>query len=201
LDKRFENLTKLPSEPAAKMLAEQNAKLGTQLSAPASAPIGVVLEELDAKDAPIDILRLMSVVLPARERVWWACLAARDIVGAGAANATPSLAAAEAWVFQPTDENREAAIASLDYAPVQDDTVNCALSVMYADGTLGPGEMAQYPGPAGGSSVAAFAMNIEALGKKMDQFDSYTQLLVDRALDIAKGGNGVFDASETKQEG
>lgn len=198
MDERFENLVKLPSEPAAKILSEQNAILKTELTAPASAPINVVLHELDQKNAPVDILRLMSAVLPARERVWWACLAARDIVGQGAENATPSLQAAEAWVFQPTDENRAAAVSSMEYAQVNDDTVHCALSVMYADGTLGPGEMAQYPAPVGGSAIAAFAMNIEALGRKMDSFDSYVTLLVDRALDIAKGGNGVFDTAHEK---
>ncbi|NNE52756.1 MAG: hypothetical protein HKN30_10175 [Sulfitobacter sp.] len=193
MQERFKNLTKLSSEPAAKILAAQNARLETQLAAPASAPIDEVLSELAEKDAPVDMLRLLSAVLPPRERVWWACLAARDIIGSGPENATPSLKAAEDWVFKPTEENRAAAVASLDYAPVEDDTVHCALSVMYADGTLGPGELAQHPGPPGGSSVTAFAMNIEALGRKMELFDDYVEVLIDRALDIARGGSGKID--------
>jgi len=190
---RFKNLTKVPSEPAAKIMAQNNVTLQTTLDAPASAPVDVVLDELAAKGADVDILRMMSVLLPPRERVWWACLAARDIVGEGPENETPSLRAAEAWVFRPTEENRESAIASMDHAPVDDDTVYCAMSVMYADGSLGTGALAEHDAPTGGSAVAAFAMNVEALGHRMDRYDSYVRDLVDRALDIARGGKGRPD--------
>jgi hypothetical protein len=64
------------------------------------------------------------------------------------------------------------------------------MSVMYADGTLGTGDMAQHPAPPGGSSIAAFAMNIEAIAARDDNFDTYIQELIDRAVDIGRGGNG-----------
>jgi hypothetical protein len=187
---RFSNLTKIPTDPAAKLLAQSNIKLDTTLDAPASAPVEAVLDELDAKNATVDLLRLLSIALPARERVWWACLAARDIVGQGVENETPSLHAAETWVFRPSEENRDIAIDTMEHADNDDVTVHCAMAVMYCDGTLGTGDLAQMPAPPGGSSIAAFAMNIEAISTRTDDFDSYIQELIDRAVDIGRGGNG-----------
>ncbi len=201
MSERFDNLVKLPKEPAAKLLAHTNTRLETPIEAPASAMPEIVLAELEGKGAMVDLLRLMAILLPPRERVWWACLAARDIIGPAPDNSTPSLAAAEAWVFKPSPENREAARASVDTAYVDDDTVHCAVSVMYADGTLGPGDLAEMPAPAGAAEVAAFAMNVVALGEHSDKYDEYGQLLIDRALDIAKGGNGNLELEAEPEEG
>jgi Family of unknown function (DUF6931) len=187
---RFKDLIKIPDDPAAKMLARANTLLKTPIAAPASASAAVVLTELAEKGAMIDLLRLLAILLPPRERVWWACLAARDYIGPKSDKDPPPLAASEAWVFDPTDENRIIASDSLDHAYVDDDTVNCAISVLYADGTLGPGDLAQYPAPVGAAEAAAFAMNMVALGELSDRFEEHGQVLIDRALDIARGGNG-----------
>ena len=196
---RFSNLIKVPKEPAARILANTNTKLDTKIDAPASASCEVVLTELDEKGAMLDIIQLMSVLLPARERVWWACLAARDYIGPKSDDDPAPLVASEAWVFKPNEENREAARMTLDHADVEDDTVNCALSVLYSDGTLGTGDLAQHPAPAGAAEVAAFAMNVVALGHNSDNFEGHGQLLIDRALDIARGGNGKVEPKEEEQ--
>ncbi|MEO9778842.1 MAG: hypothetical protein ABJH07_26560 [Sedimentitalea sp.] len=197
---RFKGLTKIPQEPAAKVLSLANVRLDTLIEAPASASAEVVLAELQSKEQWIDILLLLSTLLPARERVWWACLAARDYIGPKSHKDPPSLAASEAWVFDPTEENRETARATLDHAYVDDDTVNCAVAVLYSDGTLGPGDLAEYPAPAGASELAAFAMNVVALGELSDKFDAHVQLLIDRALDIARGGNGTISEPMPEEE-
>ncbi len=197
---RFADMTKVPREPAARMLANANTTLETPIEAPASAPPEVVLAELQEKGALIDTLRLLSILLPARERVWWACMAARDLIGEDAAKIPPSLAAAEAWVFKPTEENRQAARATLDVADVDDDTVHCATCVLYADGTLGPGELKEYEAPAGASEINAFAMNVIALKEHSDRMEEYGQMLIDRAVDIARGGNGRVDSGASEQD-
>jgi hypothetical protein len=197
VSERFADLTKLPRQPAARLLALANAKLQTPLDAPASAPIEAVLAELADKGALIDMLRLISVALPARERVWWACLAARDTLPEGAPVPLP-LKTAEAWVFKPSDENRSAAQAALETAEIEDETVHCATAVQFADGTLGPGELAEHQGPPGASETCAFAMNLVALGARGDDFEAYGAYLIDRALDIARGGSGRI-AMKTKE--
>lgn len=194
---RFSNLTKVPKEPAAKLLALNNIMLDVNLSSPASAPIEAVLSELAGiEDSGLDMLKLMAAVLPARERVWWSCLAARDIVGPGPEKETRSLRASEAWVFRPTTENRQEAITSIDHADINDLTVHCAMAVMYCDETLGPGEAANYPAPAGAAAISAFAMNVESLVSRKDIWDAHLDVLINRALDIARGGNGRLSKGE-----
>ena len=199
MTERFEKMTKIPALPTARMLAEVNTKLSLKLDAPASAPTDAVLAELDAKGKPIDMLRVLSIVLPPRERVWWACLAARDFVGPAPDNNTPSLEAAEAWVFRPSPENREKLMQAIDMAEPDDETVKCALSAIYAEGSLGPGELDDHPAPPGGSEVMAFAVNVIAMDAYEGDFEAYTQELVDRAVDIARGGNGRVKVEAEKE--
>lgn len=194
---RFKDMIKIPRDPAAKLLADARAQLATPIQAPASAPVDVVLAELDAKGELIDMLHLLAIALPPRERVWWACLAARDYVGPKTEKDPRPLAAAEAWVFDPNDDNRSAASDAVDQAYVDDDTVHCALAALYFDGTLGPGDLAKYPAPAGAASAAAFGMNIVALGELSDRFEEHGVILIDRAVDIARGGNGRVEEEET----
>jgi hypothetical protein len=186
---RFANLTKIPRQPAARLLAQANAELETPIEAAATAPVEVVLAELDRKGAAIDMLRLLSVALPPRERVWWSCLAARDTLPPGA-QPSRMLAAVEAWVHKPTDENRLAVHHAIRVASVKDDTRHCALAVQYHDGTLGPGDLAQHAAPAGGAETSAFAMNVIALARSGRVLEAAAGLLIDRALDIARGGSG-----------
>lgn len=191
---RFANLKKIPPEPAAKLLAMTNTKLQTKVAAHVAAPVPVVLAELEQKGAKIDILRLLSVAIPPREATWWACLAARDLVGADAKVVPPPLAAAEKWVFKPTTENRQAANEAFTHADMDDDTVYCAMAANYADGTLGPGELNQHPAPPNGVSAAVFAMNLLAMRANADRMQVFLDILIDRGLDIARGCNGKAEA-------
>lgn len=190
MTQRFADLKKVPKEPAARLLAGANARLKTPLKAPVAASVSVVLAELEEAEAWIDMLRLLSVALPPRERVWWACLAGRDVVGAGAQRLPPTLAAAEAWVFKPSDAARDAARAAAETAEPDEDTSLCATAVIFFDGTLGTGALAQQPAPPGVAQAAAFGMNLIALGLEGQDCTAAANRLIDRALDIARGGNG-----------
>lgn len=200
MGKRFKDMVKVPKEPVAKMLSLANTRLETPIAAPVAALPDEVLAELDQKGAMIDVLRLLSIVLPPRERVWWACMAARDYIGPKSDNDPKSLAASEDWVFKPTEENRERARLSMDDAYIDDDTVNIAMSVLYFDGTLGPADLANYPAPAGAAETCAFVMNLVALDKNSDRFEEYGQMLIDRAVDIGRGGNGRLETKQAAKE-
>ena len=195
MNERFLNLNKIPKQPAARLLSLANAELETELTAPASATVETVLEELEQKGALIDMLRLLSVALPPRERVWWSCLAARDTLPEGA-KLPPPLAAAEAWVFKPTEENRAVAHHAVQHASMKDDTKHCAVAVQFHDGTLGPGDLAQHAAPPGGAEVSAFAMNVVAIGRSGKPLEIAAAVLIDRALDIARGGSGRVAAKK-----
>jgi len=197
----FRDLVKIPADPPAKLLSLANTQLDTPLSAPASAAADQVLAELQEKEAWFDMLLLIAVLLPIRERVWWACLAARDYIGPKSPKDPLPLAASEAWVFDPSEKNRELARVSLDDAYVDDSTVHCATAVLYCDGTLGPGDLAQHPAPAGVTEASVFAMNLVALGELSDRFDELIQVQIERGLDIARGGNGKVALSKALETG
>ena len=197
---RFSDLVKIPRQPAARLLANANASLLTELAAPASAPVEVVLRELEGKGALVDMMRLLAVALPARERVWWACLAARDMVAPGA-KVPATLASAEAWVFKPGEENRAAARDAVQHAGMDDEFKHCAMAVQFHDGTLGPGDMAQHPAPPGGAEVAAFAMAVTAIVRTGKTLEVGAGLMIDRALDIARGGSGRVGAAQMAEGG
>jgi len=183
MSERFSNLKKVPQEPAARLLAAANAKLKTKLKAPASASVVAVLNELDEQEddrALIDMLRVLSVSLPTRELVWWSCLAARDMV-------------------KPGDQTRSAAGDALELAEAGDAAMLCAMAVSYHDGTLGVGELAKIQAPPGASQTAAFGINVKAVTKG-GPFPERAQLLIDRAIDIARGGDGRKVGAQATEE-
>ncbi len=188
MSERFSGLKKVPDHPAARLLAAANAKLATTLKSPANAPVSVVLEELESNGDWVDMLRLISVSLPPRECVWWACLAGRDVLGEQ--DVTTCLKAAETWVFEPSEDNRSKVQIALETVDVDDDTTLCATAALYAPGTLGPGSLAEHTAPAGAVSSACFGMNIMALDFLKLPIAEAADHLIDRGVDIARGGNG-----------
>ncbi len=198
MNERFSGLKKLSKQPAVRLLAMANAKLTAKTDLPVSAPVPEVLEALAQQDAFADMLRLLAAALPARERTWWACLAARDVIEPQVDH-PPSLTLAEAWVRGPKDDLRDKARAAMDAADIDDETTLCALCVVYFDGTMGPGELSKMAAPPGASETAAFAMNIKALGQG-NSIPETAQVLIERALDIARGGNGQIPLPGTQTQ-
>lgn len=196
---RFKELKKLPQEPCARILAARNMRLKTKLDAPASAGLPEVLAELEAKEAWVDMAVLLASALPGREATWWACLAARDVIGD--AQPTPCLKAAEDWVFDPKDSNRERAMMVLQNASIDDPATHCATAAFYAPGDMGPGDLSEYKAPPAAVVGAVFTMNMKALKGRKDPM-GYLHHLIDRALDIAAGGNGKIPSpAETAEPG
>ena len=198
MENRFANLTKVPEQPAARLLAAGNAKLRTQLTSPASASVEVVLNELQAAEAWIDMVRLLSVSLPPRECVWWACLAGRQVIGEKGQSLC--LDAAEAWVFEPNDEKREKVRAVLETSASGDKAAPAATAALYAPGTLGPGDMHDHPAPPGIVGACAFGVNLRTLQVVEDPQHQF-QVMIDRALNIARGGNGRVETKKVKETG
>jgi len=190
---RFDNMIKIPDQPAARMLAMANAKLLAQLPLPASASVPEVLQALADEEELFDMIQLLAVALPPREAVWWACLAARDLVGQDEKSQTPSLIAAERWVFKPDAENRAAAQNAMDLADIDDDTVYCAMATVYANGNMGEGDLAEIEAPPNALSTAVFVMNMNSVAETLDTVEDHAEMLIARALDIARGGNGTVE--------
>ncbi|KIC47735.1 hypothetical protein [Tateyamaria sp. ANG-S1] len=194
---RFADLKKIPEQPAARLLAAANATLQTQLSGPASTSVPDALTELETHQAYVDMVRLLSVSLPPRECVWWGCIAGRDVLGPD--GKSPCLSAAEAWVFEPTDPSRDKLQSVLESSATGDPTSLCATAAFYAPGNLGPGEMQNQPAPVGIVSSCCFGINLKSLKLGPDP-ETRFNLMIDRALDIARGGNGQVELPAATQE-
>ncbi len=199
MNERFADLKKVAKQPATRLLAMANAELETKVSTPANASVSAVMEALNEQDAYIDMLRLLSVALPPREGIWWACLAAREMIGENPEKVPLPLERAEAWVRKPNDETRNAAHDVLDIAAPDDDTELCASAVAFYDGKLGTGDLAKFDAPPGACENSVFAMNLIALEDMGEDLAASAHLLVDRGLDIARGGSGKIP-KETKEE-
>ena len=57
-----------------------------------------------------DAITFCTYLLPRREAVWWACGCVRRLSGEIAPDRAAGLLAAEAWVYEPDDEHRQAAL-------------------------------------------------------------------------------------------
>lgn len=194
--KRFEGLKKFPADPAAAILARSRVKLRARAAVDLEVPVPQVLAALEAAGEGLEMLRLIAHALPPREATWWACLAARDMLAPGAAEVPPPLAAAEAWVFKPGDETRRTARAAMENADIDDDTVFCAMAATFADGTLGPDQLADYEAPRGGLGNAVHGMVLKSIFADAANADARTQLQIARGLDIARGGSGRIEAGQ-----
>jgi hypothetical protein len=71
-------------------------------------PVDFIAALLSAGKLP-DAVVFCAHLLPRREAVWWGCASARALA-ADATRESPGFRAAEAWVYQPDDQHRQAAL-------------------------------------------------------------------------------------------
>lgn len=79
-----------------------------------------------------------AYLLPRREAVWWGCYSARTLLGEGSRTDSAPLLAAEAWVQQPTEENRRAALDIGTRADSNAPLTWLALAAGWSSGTFAP---------------------------------------------------------------
>jgi len=68
------------------------------------------LRDLASTDRIAEAVTFCAYLLPRREAVWWACGCARALLGDIAKDRAAGLLAAEAWVYEPDEEHRRAAL-------------------------------------------------------------------------------------------
>lgn len=193
---RFNDLKKVPKQPALRLLAMANLKLDEETGLPAAASVTEVLTALEEREAWSDMFKVLAASLPVREGVWWACLAAEDVLGGGEAADTPCLKAARDWVFKPNETTREAARAAAEAADPADVADLCAGAAVMHDGKLGPGDLAQHDAPPGAAQVMVLTTVVKAIAAADGEtLNTTIQTLFDRAVDIARGGNGRLEGA------
>jgi hypothetical protein len=93
------------------------------------------LRKLAQSGTARDALGFCAFLLPRRETVWWAIQALKIMQAPGAA-ADPGVAAAEAWVRDPDDTRRRAALAAAEAADNEAPGTWLAWAAGYSGGSM-----------------------------------------------------------------
>lgn len=139
----------------------------------------------------IDAVRVMAHALPKRESVWWACVCARTIAPEAVSDpARLALEAAEAWVADPTEENRRAAMPAAEAAGIASPPGCAAAAAFWSGGSLAPPNLPAVP-PADhltahgtSSSVLMAAVIVEP-----EKAETKYRAFLARGFEVADGKN------------
>jgi hypothetical protein len=101
------------------------------------------LGALVAQRLYLDAVTFMASALPTREAVWWSYVCAREPRGGAALSATDAaaLAAALAWVCEPTEHNRRAAKDAADATEFATAAGLVGLAVFFSGGSIAPADV------------------------------------------------------------
>ena len=160
-----------------------------------------LLEALLGAAHHVDAVRLLAHGLGRRESVWWACVCVRTILGPRApAPAIDALRLAEAWVYQPSEENRWAAHAAAEATQMGHPAGWAAMAAFWSGPSLTrpvrmpPGVAAPPPVPPDPALTARAVANALILSATMDEPETaqekYRRFL-HKGVDIARGGTGA----------
>jgi len=140
----------------------------------------------------LDAARVLAYALPRREALWWACLCAEGMEAVRSEKSEQfSLAAAEKWVYEPSDKHRADAYISAQKCKGSSGGLMCALAAAMSEESL-PFEGDQviefdataFPG-------LVFAVIVLAADEGEENLmDQRLQQYLAIGEDIARGGRG-----------
>ena len=126
-----------------------------------------------------DAVRFLAHGMPKREAVWWAWVCARRATGPEPEPETKaSLAATEAWIAQPSEENRRAAHEAAKAAGLGTSTGCAGLAAFFSGGSLAPAHVApippgEYLTAKAVTGAVIFAAIADEPAKAPEKFDNY----------------------------
>ncbi len=151
------------------------------------------IQTLQDKKLFADAIRFLAMALPKRESVWWACVAARAMMKQ---NTPPqdvaTLSAAEAWVYQPTEENRRQAMAYAEAAEFKTAASWAATAAFWSAGSMAPPDAPVVP-PAPDLTAKAVTGAVLLAASTVDDPEKIDEVYVQMlgiGLNIAQGGKG-----------
>ena len=153
---------------------------------PAAAPSVEFARKLLAGGHGFDAVAYVACLLARREAVWWGCQCVRAL---GEGNVDAALLAAEAWVREPDDGSRRAALKLGTAGNLRVATTWLALAAGHSGGSVAPEEAPPVPASPEASAVDVKAAIILASVKKAlaDQ-SAWIGACVEAGLRFAEGG-------------
>jgi hypothetical protein len=162
------DLPKVAAATAAEVLARYKPAKSTLAIAREGDPPGTLVDALAAAGEAVEARRFLAQALPVREAVWWAVQAVESTLPP---DETPerlaALAAARAWVAEPTEAHRRAAWDAAQASEFDNPLGLTALAVFLSGGSLSPEGLPAVPPAAHlAAETAANAMTVASLTPK-----------------------------------
>jgi hypothetical protein len=92
-----------------------------------------------------DAIRFLAAALPKREAVWWGVLCVKDAIPKPAPEGAKAVAAAEAWVREPSEPNRRTAEAAANAAGYGTPAGCVAAGAFWSGGSIAPASLPAVP--------------------------------------------------------
>lgn len=144
----------------------------------------------------LDVMRFFAYGLPKREAIWWSYLCATDTTPQTNKEDFAALVAVKKWVYTPNEDNRRETkplAKTLNYKTAASWS---AMAVFWSGGSLTPaGKPEVLPSEQLTAHAVAGAVLLAAVEKNPEQASEKYLLFLQRAIDIANGGNGVLDGN------
>ncbi|MEM0906653.1 MAG: hypothetical protein AAGJ94_04760 [Pseudomonadota bacterium] len=100
-----------------------------------TAPI-TFLKQLAQSETPEDCISFFAYLAPRRDSVWWCCRSL-DTLGPGGLEAPEARAAAKAWVAEPEEARRHAALSAAEAGPSDAADTWAAFGAAWSGGSIG----------------------------------------------------------------
>jgi hypothetical protein len=158
-------------------------------AAPTDEPPINFLKKLSAQHKFEDAITFCAYLLSRREAVWWACGCARAMLGDIAESRSGPVIAAEAWVYDPDDEHRRAALEIGTQSDNNDPLSWLALGAGWSGGALLVHPQFPVPVPPYMTPRAArIAILLSARTVKPDQYAARMQACIVDGMRLAETG-------------
>lgn len=169
-------------------LSEEGAALLTP-----QLPPGDFLDELMAAGLHTDAVNLLAHGLGRREAVWWACVCARAALEPEPApDVMQTLAAAEAWCYDPDDDKRKIAFDTAEAQGREHPAAWASMGAFWGGENMAPEEsqVVVAPGPFMTAKAVSAAVILAAVRREPEKAPERYADFIARGIDIANGGWG-----------
>ena len=175
--------------PAARDVFEVFPDLGHFMPAPTDeTPSLEFAWRLLNSQCPAASILYLAHVLPRREAVWWARQCVGTVLGANAED--DALRAAEAWVRQPDEDNRRAALGIGNRAERSKPTTWLALAAGQSGGSLtAPDQRPAPPQPSACAGAANTAIILAVVAQEPNAILPWIRACVEAGTRFAEGGD------------
>jgi len=132
---------KIVAEFARDVIAPENMTRGSAPFLTEDIGPGEFIQALENAGRLLDAAKVLAYALPRREAVWWGCMSTREMEGVLSDKPQQvALAAAEKWVFEPTDEHRTSAFLAVQKCKSNSGGSLCALAAAFSGESLPLGD-------------------------------------------------------------